>query len=392
MEIRPSVPLLPTQTSAKGISNLIAQLRPGQNLVAVVETRLAENTFLLKLADSGRSISARTQLDLAPGQMLKLEVVSLGPTPELKIVPRAETEPSEAEAMQQALRQFMPKQQGLAELASTLRQALTQQAVKNASDLPEPLRALIRTVLDGLPQKKALLNAEGLRQAARNSGIFFEAHLAAHPSSLQSVSARDLKCRLMALSDALQGILATDADSEQAAASPSDDGRVTVGTPPDGSKAQLDSAKTSTRTATTLQQGSTGDGEPASSLPAGARAETAEMSAKLSAGGEKPAESAAPPKLGMAQTGSQLQESPPPVKGSIGQPVESSGAELPESTTLGPAKMAPDDKSSAIQGQGKADAGLPMAGKPATENGTTIATGSGADKSASAADGRAPQA
>ncbi|WP_052808029.1 flagellar hook-length control protein FliK [Methyloterricola oryzae] len=209
MEIRLTTALQPIQPS-KAISSLLERLRPGENISAVVEAQLAEDSFLLKLSDGGETLRARSQLNLTPGQTLKLEVVKLGTTPELKIVPQeaAQTQDSpETVAIQQAFRQFLPKQLQLADLASGLREALKPPAAEAAPPLPEPLRNLVKSVLDALPQKSGLVTPDGLKQAAEDSGLFLEARLAAQPEAAAQLSGRDLKGNLLALNEALKVLI-----------------------------------------------------------------------------------------------------------------------------------------------------------------------------------------
>lgn len=221
MDIRLTTALQPIQPS-KAISNLLERLRPGENISAVVEAQLAEDSFLLKLSDGGETLRARSQLILTPGQTLKLEVVKLGATPELKIVPQeaAQTQDApETVAIQQAFRQFLPKQMQLADLASGLREALKPQASGTAPPLPEPLRNLVKSVLEAMPQRSGLVTPEGLKQAAEDSGLFLEARLAAQPEAAAQLSGRDLKGNLLALNEALK-VLIKSAEGKPAPAAP----------------------------------------------------------------------------------------------------------------------------------------------------------------------------
>lgn len=170
--------------------------------MAVVETTVTGgNDFLLRILDSGQLLRARSQLALFPGQILKLQVIEPGATPELKILPPETPVTPESVLIQQALRQHLPKQQGLVELASSLVQAMKPEQGAGAV-LPDGLRTALQAVLDVLPQKDALIDPEGLRQAIRNSGLFFEAKLAALADGAEARG--DLKGLLLALVDALK--------------------------------------------------------------------------------------------------------------------------------------------------------------------------------------------
>ncbi|HUL13767.1 MAG TPA: flagellar hook-length control protein FliK [Methylococcaceae bacterium] len=205
MEIQLPSALLPTPVIPKASAGLLPQLEAGQRMVAVVEAVLSENSFLLKLTDNSQLLRAQSQLTLSPGQILKLEVVTLGPTPELKILPPERAVTPEKAAIEQALRQYLPKQQGLADLAPSLKQAVESTAGANAI-LPEALKKTVRAALDALPSKAALMEPEGLKQAIKNSGLFFEAKLANLAEGAQALTGNDLKSRLLALVDMLKNL------------------------------------------------------------------------------------------------------------------------------------------------------------------------------------------
>lgn len=236
MEIRLTTALTPVQAT-QGVASLLERLRPGENIAAVVETRLSEGNYLLRLAEGGQTLRARSQLDLNAGEVLKLEVVKTGPTPELRIVPQKPAEAPDAVAVQQALRQFLPKQQPVGALAPALREILAQQAAKTAPALPEPLRNLMKTVLQALPQKASLMTAEGLRRATADSGLFLEARLAASPEQAGDLGVRDFKGGLLALNQALKSLIQSAAAAPRPApetpAAPAADARTVVAAPQD---------------------------------------------------------------------------------------------------------------------------------------------------------------
>jgi hypothetical protein len=205
VEIQLPSALLPVPVIPKALAGLSSQLQAGQQMLAVVEAVLSENSFLLKLTDNSQLLRAQSQLTLSPGQILKLEVVTLGPTPELKILPPERAVTPEKAAIEQALRQYLPKQQGLADLAPSLKQAVESTAGANAI-LPEALKKTVRAALDALPSKAALMEPEGLKQAIKNSGLFFEAKLANLAEGAQALTGNDLKSRLLALVDMLKNL------------------------------------------------------------------------------------------------------------------------------------------------------------------------------------------
>ena len=196
MEIQKTSTLLVTSADPKSLSRLLSQLKPGYSLDAVVEAKLAENSFVLKLS-GGLSLRAQTPNVLELGQILKLEVVKAGTVPELKIiVPERAVQPEQAVVIQ-ALRQFLPKQQSLIDFAVSLRQIATLTAGKS-----DTVSVAINEALGALLSKDELMSAEGLKRGIGNSGVFLEAKLANLPLTLQG----DLKGHLLTLAEALQKV------------------------------------------------------------------------------------------------------------------------------------------------------------------------------------------
>jgi hypothetical protein len=183
-------------------------LKLGTVLAAVVQARLSESSFLLQLGPSGRTVIAHSGADLRPGTQLMLEVTRLGPLPELRTVaPGPSAAPANAPAAagpdsvaSQALRQFLPRQIGLAEFAQALPSALNQPA----QALPAPVRQALEAVLAALPQPSQWATPEGLARAVRDSGLFFEARLAAAAGHKADFPAGDFKGKLLALLERLK--------------------------------------------------------------------------------------------------------------------------------------------------------------------------------------------
>ncbi|MDO9105648.1 MAG: flagellar hook-length control protein FliK [Methylovulum sp.] len=198
MEIQNSPALIASTASPKSLSWLLSQLRPGYSLDAVVTAKLAENSFVLKLP-GGQTLHAQAPNVLEPGQMLKLEVVKAGTTPELKIIVAERSVPPEQAVVLQALRQFLPKQQSLADFAVSLRQLATLTAGKT-----DAISVAVNETLSALRPKDELMSAEGLKRGISDSGIFLEAKLANMQGRMQA----DLKGQLLTLADVLQKVQA----------------------------------------------------------------------------------------------------------------------------------------------------------------------------------------
>jgi len=193
MEIQ-KTSVLPVASSGQSLSRLLSQLQPGYSLDAVVTAKLAENSFALKLA-GGQLLRAQTPNVLELGQILKLEVVKAGTVPELKIVVQELAAPPGQAAVTQALRQFLPKQQSLADVALSLRQFAALTTGKS-----DTVSIALNETLSALLSKDELISAEGLKRGVGNSGVFLEAKLANPPVALQG----DLKGSLLTLAEALQ--------------------------------------------------------------------------------------------------------------------------------------------------------------------------------------------
>jgi hypothetical protein len=194
MEIQKTSAQLFSAADSKSLSRLLSQLKQGNTLDALVTAKLAENSFMLKLA-GGQAIQAQTQSVLEVGQLLKLEVIKSGNVPELKIITSKVAVQTETSVVSQAFREFLPKQQDLLTVMVGLKQVLTQ--------FPEQSNAPRLTALQPLvalmPSQTDLTTPEGLQQAITNSGIFMEAKQAHSTAGLQG----DLKAQLLSLLDTL---------------------------------------------------------------------------------------------------------------------------------------------------------------------------------------------
>lgn len=139
----------------------------GQILQVTVEARSPAGVLTLRLGNT--VLEARSELPAAPGQALTLQVASAGNPVVLRVVapPAADT------AIQQALRELLPRQGELEPLLNTLAGL-----ARTPGALPAPLAALIRQFLDRLPEAQTLATPAGLRQALHASGMFLEARLA----------------------------------------------------------------------------------------------------------------------------------------------------------------------------------------------------------------------
>jgi hypothetical protein len=199
----PLASLLPPRPEIRGLTQLIAQLKPGQQISAVVESHISENYYLLRLPENGLQLRARTAQALQAGQVLDLRVEQAGDTPTLKILAQNTPPPPAEAAIQQATRDFLPKQLPLRSLV----EALSQPQKPTAASEPGPASVSVsaqRELSRAMPKREQLTTEDGLKQAVKRAGLFLEARLAAAaPHQFGEVARTDLKSRLMVLVEAL---------------------------------------------------------------------------------------------------------------------------------------------------------------------------------------------
>jgi len=198
MEIRLPV-LIPTTPLLQAGSQ---PLRLGDILRAVVQAQLKDNAFLLRLDASGRTLAAHSSANLKPGQILELEVFRLGATPELRMMPRGSDAVAPESTVQQALRQFLPKHEPLADVIQELHGLIAQ--ARQTSALPNPTIQALENLLASIPRKSELTTPEGVEAGLRNSGVFLEAKLASHADLPPDFADSDFKAQLLRVLDSLK--------------------------------------------------------------------------------------------------------------------------------------------------------------------------------------------
>jgi hypothetical protein len=202
MEIR-----LPVFVSTTLLLQAEAQsLKLGGILRAVVQAQLEGNTFVLRLDADGRALTAHCSANLKPGQILELEVIKLGTTPELRIISRDSGSIASESVVQAALRRFLPKQEPLADVIREIHHLVAQ--AKQTSALPAPIRQAFENLLASIPKKSELTTPEGLEEGLLNSGVFLEAKLAGDADSSPDFADSDFKAQLLRVLDSLKALRA----------------------------------------------------------------------------------------------------------------------------------------------------------------------------------------
>ncbi|GAB4293020.1 MAG: hypothetical protein Kow0083_06150 [Methylophaga sp.] len=191
-------------------------LKQGQLVAVEVVKVLAENRLLVspsliglnssRPAQPGTSsgLPPRIEIDISslqqqfrPGERLALEVLREQPL----LVQLKAGSPSRAELIQQYQREVLPHFNRAGPAFNTLSQL--------PAELPvaQVIRRGVNQLLQGLSERQSLQQAEGLRQALNNSGLFLENRLSTGVS--QTLLKQDLKANLLQLAEQLKMALSS---------------------------------------------------------------------------------------------------------------------------------------------------------------------------------------
>jgi hypothetical protein len=237
--VTPTPPSGPTPASiavatpARGDTTL-ATWRVGQVLAATVVSSPQPGRAELRIGNL--QVAAQTgNLQLTPGQALRLEVASLKEVPVLKLLGVLQQNP-----VNQAVRDALPRQQPLAPLLGMLAR------IGAGGQLPPEIARLAQELMARLPTPASVGNPTGLRQALRDSGLFLEAKLArttppqvaaapgGNPAPAKAAElSGDLKANLLRLVQALRNNAANSAPAgaRPAGGTPGVPAAATPGTP-----------------------------------------------------------------------------------------------------------------------------------------------------------------
>ncbi len=224
MRLDPITPLLTTLTTPH-LAATLSTWRVGQVLEAVV-TRIT-NVGTATLNVNNISLEIHSNLPLAVGSPLVLEVAEIGARIALRIL----NPPAPKDAVAEALRVLAPRQGELAPVLTELAKVALPSVVPglNVNIAPAPLatatlpaslaavlatappelRELAKNVIERLRTPAQAATPEGLRQALKNSGPFFEHQLATATGSADAalVFSSDLKAGLLQLVSYLKAML-----------------------------------------------------------------------------------------------------------------------------------------------------------------------------------------
>jgi hypothetical protein len=161
--------------------------RIGQRLDALVTTTPGEGKITLDI--EGIVLEARTTLAASVGQRLNLEVIrSDNNQIVLRIIPSSPA----SDRLTAALREILPHQLPLQTVFSRLTAILP-----SSSQLPPAITALLKQLIDQLPDRQSICRPDGLKHALHDSGLFLEHKLGG--GSEAASPATDLKANLLRL-------------------------------------------------------------------------------------------------------------------------------------------------------------------------------------------------
>ena len=209
---QPVIRLTPTTTAP---SSSAPVLRLGQNVAVEVIKLLAENRLLVapslianaearaQTAPQSR-LPAQIEVDISalkqafrPGDKLTLEVLKEQPL----AVQLKTAIPSRAELIQHYQRQVLPQLNAAGSATLSMLNELKPELLSASA-----VRQGISQLMQGVVDRQSLQQAEGLRQALTNSGLFLEKRLL--QDSPQTLMRQDLKANLLQLAQQLKTELA----------------------------------------------------------------------------------------------------------------------------------------------------------------------------------------
>jgi hypothetical protein len=185
----------PTSGIPQTLLNRLQPVSPHWQLGQRLQATVLENSAgKILLTTGNRQLSAASSLPFEPGQVLTLQVDSLGEQPVLRVVAALQ---ESASAL--AVRTLLPRYGLTTPLLANLSQLAT---ATGSAPLPPVIGEIARSLVRQLPDIAAMSTPQGVRAAIRNSGSFLEHHLAlaAAPKAPVPVSFdSDFKANLLRL-------------------------------------------------------------------------------------------------------------------------------------------------------------------------------------------------
>ena len=176
-------------------------LKLGQVIDAVVLTNSNNGHVNLRIGNT--VLNASTNIAFQQNTHLLLEVVQQHPQLLLRLIPSMASSAT-MKPLQDAMLTLLPRQIGFApSLAGLIRNGL----MDNSSPEHTQLRSVINALTNAIPGRNNLSNAEGVRQAMLQSGLFLEAMLARSLGRSRTDTSRDIKACLLRIQQGLRQYL-----------------------------------------------------------------------------------------------------------------------------------------------------------------------------------------
>lgn len=187
-------------------SSLLSEWRVGAILQALALRDPRSGQLWLEIAGQRHAarIASGEQTGPRDGELLRVRVLRNSPVLALETLSSSiEAEP-DADAISEALRRYVPRQESPALLLANL--AWLMQGKSGVQNLPRAVLQAAAQLWQALPDAASLAEPEGLEKSIARSGAFLEAHLAAAGRGAAGAGppAGDLKALLLSLSRALQ--------------------------------------------------------------------------------------------------------------------------------------------------------------------------------------------
>jgi len=186
------------------IKPAINNWKVGQTLQAIVVNPENKNQSITLKIGAHIIRAQNTQTPPVPpfkGQNLKLEVITLTPSPILKVL--SETK---IDLKNEAIRNFLPKQAAYPPLLASLHALSATKSSNISGKIPSALQDIINKIIDRLPTQNSVSSPQGLKLDLRNSGVFFEqkALQQKNISDKPQEFTKDFKANLLTLAAAIK--------------------------------------------------------------------------------------------------------------------------------------------------------------------------------------------
>ncbi len=204
----------PTSGAPPALPRTTVQAPPPWQVGQLLQANVVENSAgRILLALGHRQLSAESSLPFKAGEVLTLEVRTLGARPVLKVIAALQES-----ATAQAIRNLLPRYGASTPLLANLPRLVQ----TPTAGVPPALQASVAALLRVLPDRQTVSQPRGLRAAIERSGSFLEQNLLLNPAQTPrpAVIESDFKAALLRLQALLRALPATPPTSNPRPAAP----------------------------------------------------------------------------------------------------------------------------------------------------------------------------